>query len=42
MVRGYPVVNTWTSLEAEKVLKKLEVSHRASLGSSLIRKIIGL
>lgn len=32
------MVNMWTSLEAEKVLKRLEVSHRDSLGSSLIRK----
>lgn len=38
MVRGYLVVNMWTSLEAEKVVKRLEVSHRDSLGLSLIRK----
>lgn len=38
MVRGYLVVNMLTSLEAENVVKRLEVSHRDSLDSSLIRK----
>lgn len=38
IIRGYPVVSMWTSLEAEKMLKRLEVSCKDSLGSSLIRK----